>query len=318
MVLRSDRGAAFVSNIVKAVNDYLGIEHAFGAAFHPESQGYIEGRHKSINYVLAAYHADNPGKWARRAKLAQWALRATPRQDRDGQSPYEIVTGLQPQGPLHGVFAKTSTTTLSPHEYVRDLVSHLKKIKDGVASTIVAEFEKKTAKYKADSHSSWLPQVGDLVFLRKPPQAVLRAQQSQLADEKRLGYVSARLLPLADPRPWRIKKVVGEKSFILADPDTGSSETTFSQPVALSRLIAFEEVHIEEPLSKDSELYIEIKSNKPELSNKWLTRKLVSQSSTGKVRLVSLNGTHEDVVDLTEYEWRWTSAPRSDIDPTDI
>ena len=318
-VLRSDRGAAFCSSIVKAVNDYLGIEHAFGAAFHPESQGYIEGRHKSINYVLAAYHADNPGKWARRAKLAQWALRATPRTDRDGQSPYEIVTGLQPQGPLHGVFARTSTTTLSPHEYVRDLVTHLKTIQDGVSATIVAEFEKKTQKYKSDTHSSWLPQVGDIVFLRRPPQAVLKAQQSHLADESRLGYVSARLLPLADPRPFRIKKVVGDKSFILADPDTGCAETSFSQPVALSRLIPFEEVQVEEPIKPNAELYIEIKSNKPEFSERWLTRKIVAQNSSGKVRLVSLSGDHEDVVDLTEYEWRWTSPPTAGlIDTSDL
>ena len=89
-------GPEFTGKVVEAVNKTLGVEHAFGAAYHPQSQGYIEGRHKTINQVLAAYAGDNPGQWARRAKLAQWVMRATPRSDRDGKSPYEIVTGLKP------------------------------------------------------------------------------------------------------------------------------------------------------------------------------------------------------------------------------
>ena len=48
-VLRSDRGAAFTSQVIASVNQLLGITHAFGTAFHPQSQGYVEGRHKSIN-----------------------------------------------------------------------------------------------------------------------------------------------------------------------------------------------------------------------------------------------------------------------------
>ena len=92
-VLRSDRGPAFVSSVIDAVNQLLGVDHAFGAAYHPQSQGYVEARHKPINHTLAAYAKDNPGKWARRVKLCQWAMRATPREDRNGKSPYELVIG---------------------------------------------------------------------------------------------------------------------------------------------------------------------------------------------------------------------------------
>ena len=41
-VLRSDRGAELTGSIVTAVNDLRGVQHAFGAAYHPESQGYTE------------------------------------------------------------------------------------------------------------------------------------------------------------------------------------------------------------------------------------------------------------------------------------
>jgi len=87
-VLRSDRGTSFTGGVIKAVNTLLGITHAFGSSYHPESQGYVEVRHKPVNNTLAAYARDNPGTWARRCKLAQWAMRATPRADREGRSPF--------------------------------------------------------------------------------------------------------------------------------------------------------------------------------------------------------------------------------------
>ena len=35
VVLRSDRGKAFLSEVVRAVNDYLGVVQAFGSSYHP-------------------------------------------------------------------------------------------------------------------------------------------------------------------------------------------------------------------------------------------------------------------------------------------
>ena len=55
LVLRSDRGAPFVSRLVAEINQLLGVTHAFGSAYHPQSQGYIEARHKLINNVLRIY-----------------------------------------------------------------------------------------------------------------------------------------------------------------------------------------------------------------------------------------------------------------------
>ena len=52
VVLRSGRGPEFTGKVVEAVNRVLGVEHAFGPSFHPESQGYLEGRRKILNYGL--------------------------------------------------------------------------------------------------------------------------------------------------------------------------------------------------------------------------------------------------------------------------
>jgi len=233
-VLRSDRGTAYTGAIIKAVNTLLGITHAFGSAYHPQSQGYIEARHKPINTTLAAYARDNPGTWARRAKLAQWAMRATPRADRNGRSPFEIVTGLKPQGPLQRIFGRMSRETLAPSEYVRDLCEHLKGVHDGVRTYISADFDKKAQKEEGKHVSDWLPKVGDIVLLRRPPPAV------QALQGHKIGEVSSRLTPLADTRPMRIVKQVGPKAYVLGHPDTGNEELGFQQPVSLSRLIPFE------------------------------------------------------------------------------
>ena len=109
----------------------------------------------SQSTMSAAFAKDDAANWARRVKLAQWALRAPPRADRDGRSPYELVTGMKPQGPLNRVFEKVSDRTLAASEYVRDLGKHTKRIQEGVATCIPADFARKRAKGEKSSSSSW-------------------------------------------------------------------------------------------------------------------------------------------------------------------
>ena len=42
MVLRSGQGVEFVAEIVHSINEMLGVEQAFGATYHPQSQGHVE------------------------------------------------------------------------------------------------------------------------------------------------------------------------------------------------------------------------------------------------------------------------------------
>ena len=82
-VVRSDRGPAFISEVVRSVNVYLGFVQAFDSSYYPLSQGYLEARRKPINNVLAAYCRAIPQEWSRWIKLGQWAMRSTlPRRSR--------------------------------------------------------------------------------------------------------------------------------------------------------------------------------------------------------------------------------------------
>ena len=66
-----------------------------------------------MNNVLKAYAGKNKHHWATFAKLAQWSMCSTPRKDRGNKSPYEIVTGLKPHGPLDAVFERFSPESLT-------------------------------------------------------------------------------------------------------------------------------------------------------------------------------------------------------------
>ena len=49
-VLRSDNANEFVGQVVKHLNDSLGIKHITGSAYHPQSQGAVESMHKTLNH----------------------------------------------------------------------------------------------------------------------------------------------------------------------------------------------------------------------------------------------------------------------------
>lgn len=280
-----------MSDIVRAVNQLLGIQQAFGSSYHPQSQGFIEARHKPINKTIRAYASSNPTKWARYIKLAQWAMRATPRADLGGRSPYEVITGLRPQGPLTTLFDKMKVKTVTPSEYVKGLQENLQVIQEQVAMNYAAEIDAKLQKREGDSKSGWVPDVGDTVFLRRPPTGA--------GDVK---GTSRKLLPLCDTRLYRVAKVVGPSTYFLADADTGSSDLGFPQPVALDRLVPYDLCEMETPINEKEQLWIEVDSKRG-----VETFRIIAQSATGRVRLRDETSGEEHTADLAKLDWRWVA-----------
>ena len=135
--------------------------------------------------------------------------------------------------------------------------------------------------------------VGDYVFLRRPP--VVRSGE---------GPVSRRLQPRADFRLYIVKKVVSNSSCVLADPDTGSTELGFSQPVAITRLIPYNLCLLDTPIDAES-LRLEVMSRNGTARPATVT----GQTATGKVELVydSPADSAPIIVDLSTLEYRWIS-----------
>ena len=66
---------------------------------------------------------------------------------------------------------------------------------------------------------------------------------------------------------------------------------------------------LEAPVETEEELWIDIKSNKPQQGERWLVRQIIAQQATGAVRLRSADKATEDIIELADYEWRWRSMP---------
>ena len=292
-VLRSDRGAPFTSEVVKAVNTYLSVTQAFGSAYHPQSQGYLEARHKPINNVLAAYCREFPTEWAKWIKLAQWSMRSTPRADRDGKSPYEIVCGLVPQGPVRDFFAKTrGTRFMDPASYVASLHENLEKVHDQISQQMEAELSVKQARAEKSADKHHTLQIGDTVFVQRPP--------GHLQEDT---GVSRRLLPRADKRLFKIHKFVSAQAVLLEDPDTGSTDIGIAQPVTIARLIPFSMGDFEAPVDGSQRLFLEIRNG-----NSWEKAEVVRQNASGAVRLRHEDGS-ERVRHLEAEEYHWIDQP---------
>ena len=132
-------------------------------------------------------------------------MRSTPRKDRGGKSPYEIVTGLKPQGPLDSVFSKFNRENLSSSVYVRELNKHLGTIRDFIADQLAAEYDKRKERISSGGRTAHLPREGDLVFVRRTPDAVQRITDGKKSQDD--DSVSKRLLYFADPKLYRVSRV---------------------------------------------------------------------------------------------------------------
>ena len=179
--------------------------------------------------------------------------------------------------------------TVTPSEYVKGLQENLESIQKQVAMSYAAELDAKLQKREGDAKSNWVPDVGDTVFLRRAPTGA--------GD---VPGISRKLLPLCDTRLYRVRKVVGPSTFFLADADTGSTELGFPQPVALDRLVPYDLCEMEMPIDEKEPLRIEV-----DREHGGGTYRIVSQSSTGKVRLRDETSGEEHTADLARLDWRW-------------
>jgi hypothetical protein len=286
-VLRSDRGKSFTAAIVQQVNQLLGVTHSFASAYRPQSTGYIEASHKRPSQIISAYCAMHPATWFYHLKLAQWAMRSTPRADKQGMTPVEIITGLKPQGVLSKLWERLGTKSLDPASYVSALKDNLKNIYDVIKTAQDAALE--TAKHSGLKSSSEVISVGDYVFIERPPLLFRQGEQEG---------ASRRLLPKADPTLYRVVKVF-DSTVVVCDPTTGSTELGFAQPVHISRLRPFELCELESPVDMVPPK-IRIRSR----DGQWKHGVVETQSSTGTVR-IKFSDNSERVIDLSAEEYQW-------------
>ena len=69
------------------------------SAYHPQSQGALERYHQTLKTMLKVYCQENSRDWDKGIPFVLFAARDVPNES-TGLSPFELVFGHEPRGPL--------------------------------------------------------------------------------------------------------------------------------------------------------------------------------------------------------------------------
>ena len=94
-----DRGAQFISAVMKRFNQLLQIKSITTAAYNPKCNGSCENFNKTLKQMIRKITEDNPDTWDRYLQPLLFAYREVP-QTSTGFSPFELIYGHEVRGPL--------------------------------------------------------------------------------------------------------------------------------------------------------------------------------------------------------------------------
>ncbi|XP_040074259.1 uncharacterized protein LOC115320635 [Ixodes scapularis] len=122
-----DQGTNFTSQLTKELLDRLGVQIRFSAPDHPQSNGIVERWNGTFKAMLRHVVSEKGGQWDLYVPCLLWAYREVPNEI-TGSSPFELMYGREPQGPLT-ILRKTWTGEWTPPlglnkptaEYLRSL-----------------------------------------------------------------------------------------------------------------------------------------------------------------------------------------------------
>ena len=97
--VQSDQGSNFMSGLFQEVMFQLGVKQFKSSAYHPQSQGALERFHQTLKSMIRTYCFQEKKDWDEGIPLLLFAVREAV-QTSLGFSPFELVFGHNPRGPL--------------------------------------------------------------------------------------------------------------------------------------------------------------------------------------------------------------------------
>ena len=91
----SDRGASFLSNLMKEVYNLLGLKKVNTTAYHPQTNGLVEWFNRTLTEMLSKKVQKGGKDWDQQLPYLLFAYRAS-LQESIGESPFFLLYGCTP------------------------------------------------------------------------------------------------------------------------------------------------------------------------------------------------------------------------------
>ncbi|GCC39157.1 hypothetical protein chiPu_0023364 [Chiloscyllium punctatum] len=151
--VRSDNGTHFKNKDLQDVKAALGLKHAFGTVYHPQSQGKVERMNQSIKGEIGKVYAQTKLSWVDALPLALMSIRSSVNSI-TGFTPNELTTGQQFPGQGAGIqMLEGGGASLRYKSYYDQLTA------------LVSTFSKQVGSAKGDLQSQ-APSTTDWVLLK--------------------------------------------------------------------------------------------------------------------------------------------------------
>ena len=115
LVLISDRGQGFRSQLMENLMEKMGIQHRFSSPYHPQCNGLVESANGQIIKMLSKYVFKQVEEWEANLPKCLWAYRTSYKVSTNF-TPFELVYGQEVVLPIHmqlGVFKSMKKMDLS-------------------------------------------------------------------------------------------------------------------------------------------------------------------------------------------------------------
>ena len=149
--LLSDRGTAFLSQLMLDVYKLMGITKTNTTAYHPQTDGLVERFHRTLTDMLAK-NVDKSGKdWDKFLPYVLFAYRSS-LQKSTGESPFHLLYGRDPRLPTDEILDNPEDRRLIDARDYKEEMSHRFAVAWGMAR---AQVEKLNSA-RSFTMTSWL------------------------------------------------------------------------------------------------------------------------------------------------------------------
>lgn len=159
----SDQGTEFTNNVLKQLNKFLGSNHTFNTAYHPQTNGALERFHATLRDHIRMYHNRRLKNWDRIIPFAIMCHN-TSLNSSTGYTPHELLFGYKPR-PFYSLKTIPDYTAC---DYLKDLNERLRISRDSALRNLQSMKEKAKNRYDSQIKNIALYQIGNKVMLRVP------------------------------------------------------------------------------------------------------------------------------------------------------